>query len=75
MFNKIRFENKINIEMWGNFEILESYVGERVNKIRSVGSINKEIRSRVVSTYVFGEKGRKTREERRDQGELRFLQN
>jgi len=43
--------------MWGNFEILESCVGERVNKIRFVGSINKEIRSRVVNTYVFGEKG------------------
>ena len=42
MFNKIRFENKINIEMWGNFEILESYEGERVNKIRFVGSINRE---------------------------------
>ena len=36
---KIRLENKINIEMWGSFEILESYVGERVNKIRFVGSI------------------------------------
>ena len=43
LLNKIRFENKINIEMWGNFEILESYVGERVNKIRFVGSINKEL--------------------------------
>ena len=74
MFNKIRFESKINIEMWGSFEILEDYVGERVNKIRFDGNINREIRSRVVSTYVFGEKGRKTREERRDQGELRFLQ-
>jgi len=42
LFNKIRFENKINIEMWCNFEILESYVGERVNKIRFVGSINRE---------------------------------
>ena len=42
LFNKIRFVNKINIEMWGNFEILESYVGERVNKIRFVGSINRE---------------------------------
>jgi len=28
--------------MWGNLEILESYVGERVNKIRFVGSINME---------------------------------
>ena len=46
MLNKIRFENKINIEMWGNLEILESYVGERVNKIRFVGSINKEVRFR-----------------------------
>jgi len=41
LFNKIRFKNKINIEMWGNFEILESYVGERVNKIRFVRSINR----------------------------------
>ena len=63
--------------MWGSFEILESYVGERVNKIRFVGNINREIREtreEIVSTYVLGEKGRKTREERRDQGELRFLQ-
>jgi len=30
--------------MWGSFEIFESYVGERVNKIRFDGSINKEIR-------------------------------
>ena len=42
LFNKIRFENKINIEMWGNFEILESYVGERLNKIIFVGSIKRE---------------------------------
>ena len=42
LFNKIRFENKINIEMWVNFEILESYVGERVNKIIFVGSIKRE---------------------------------
>ena len=42
LFNKIRFENKINIEMWGSFEILESYMGERVNKIRIVGSIKRE---------------------------------
>ena len=68
MFNKIRFENKINIEMWGSFEILESYVGERVNKIIFVGSINKEIRFReVVSTYnsVFGRKREKRQEKRR----------
>jgi len=37
LFTNIRFENKINIEMWGSFEILESYVGERVNKIRLLG--------------------------------------
>jgi len=42
LFNKIRFENKINIKMWGSFEILESYAEERVNKIRFDGSINKE---------------------------------
>jgi len=28
--------------MWGSFEILESYVGERVNKIRFDGNINRE---------------------------------
>jgi len=58
LLNKIRFENKINIEMWGNFEILESYVGERVNKIRFVGSINKEIRLEVsVRVSDFWKKG------------------
>ena len=72
MFNKIRFENKINIKMWGCFEILKSFVGERVNKIRYDGSINKEIRSRVISTYVFGEKReKKARGEKRPR-ELRF---
>ena len=30
--------------MWVSFEILESFVGERVNKISFVGSINKGIR-------------------------------
>jgi len=30
LFNKIRSENKINIEMWGCFEILKSFGGERV---------------------------------------------
>ena len=59
MFNKIRFENKINIETWVNFEILESYVGERVNKIRFVGSINKEIRLRENSVRTFCKKGEK----------------
>jgi len=59
LFNKLRFENKINIKMWGCFGILEIFMGERVNKIRYDGTINKEIRSRVVSTYVFEEKGRK----------------
>jgi len=43
LFNKIRFENKINIKMWDCFGILESFVGVRVNKIRYDGSINKEI--------------------------------
>jgi len=32
--------------MRGSFEILESYVGERVNKIRFVGNIKREIRLR-----------------------------
>ena len=45
MFNKIRFENKINTKMWGSFEILESYVGERVNKIKFVGSIDRSLAS------------------------------
>jgi len=35
LFNKIRFENKINIEMRGYFENLE-FRGIRVNKIRWV---------------------------------------
>jgi len=46
-------------------------VGERVNKIRFVGSINKEIRSRVVSTYVFG-KEEKNQRKRGEPRELRF---
>jgi len=41
LFNRIRFENKINIEIRGCFEILESCGGERVNKIRFDGSINR----------------------------------
>ena len=62
MFNKIRFESKINIKMWSSFEILESFVGERVNKIRFDGNI----RLRVVSTYnsVFGRKREKRQEKR-----------
>ena len=71
MFNKIRFENKINIKMWGCFGILESFVGERVNKIKYDGSINKEIKSRVVSTYVFG-KEEKNQRKRGEPRELRF---
>jgi len=53
LFNKIRFENKINIEMWGSFEILESFMGERVNKIRFVGSIKREIRLRNLQYVRF----------------------
>ena len=45
LFNRIRYENKINIEIRGCFKILESFGVERVNKIRFDGSINKEIRS------------------------------
>ena len=41
LFNRIRFVNKINIKLTGCFEILESFGGERVNKIRFDGSINK----------------------------------
>ena len=43
----------------GSFEILESYVGERVNKIRFVGSINKEIRLEVSVRVSDFWKGRK----------------
>ena len=58
--------------MWGSFEILESYVGERVNKIRFVGSINKrnQVKKPSVREIIFGEKGRKRLEERRDQERL-----
>ncbi len=42
LLNKIRFENKIKYLFVGQFWILESYVGERVNKIRFAESINKE---------------------------------
>ena len=54
--------------MWGSFDILESYVGERVNKIRFDGSINKEIRFKGCQYVrsVLGEKGRKTREETKE---------
>jgi len=58
--------------MWGNFGILESYVGERVNKIRFVRSINRKIRFRSASTYVSEEKRKKAREERRDQESCNF---
>jgi len=77
LFNKIRFENKINIEMWGSFEILESYVGKRVNKIRFDGNINKEIRFReVVSTYdQFWVKKREKAREEKSQERLRFSAN
>ena len=37
LFNRIRYENKINMERRGCFEILESFGGERVNKIRLMG--------------------------------------
>jgi len=65
LLNKIRFENKINIETWGNLEILESYVGERVNKIRFVGSINKEIRLRENSVRTFQNFGKREKNQRR----------
>ena len=47
-------------------------MGERVNKIRFVGSINREIRFRSASTYVSEEKRIKAREERRDQESCDF---
>jgi len=56
--------------MWGSFEILESYVGERVNKIRFDESINKEIRFRGCQ-YVQSVLGEKARGEKRPR-ELRF---
>jgi len=42
LLNKTRFENNIKYLVKGCFEILESFGGGRVNKIRFVGSINKE---------------------------------
>jgi len=66
LFNKIRFENKINIEIWGSFEILESYVWDRVNKIRFVGSINKEIRFRGLSVRAFWKRGEKNQRRRKE---------
>ena len=61
----MRFENKINLEMWGSFEILESYVGETVKKIRFVGNIKREILGEFVSTYVLVKKGEKPEKGRR----------
>ncbi len=51
--------------MWGSFEILESYVGERVNKIRFVGNINREIRFRL-SVRTFWEKNGEKPEKREE---------
>jgi len=65
LFNKIRLENKINIEMWGSFEILESYVGERVNKIIFVGNINREIRVRLSVRTFWRKKEKNQRREKR----------
>ena len=64
LFNRIRYENKINIEIRGCFEILESFGGERVNKIRFAGSINKEIRSVEFLRNVFGKGENQRREEK-----------
>ena len=48
-------------------------MGERVNKIRFVGSINKEVRFRKSVTRIrLLEKGRNAREEKRRRGVLRF---
>jgi len=52
LLNKIRFENKIKYLVVDLFWILESYVGDRVNKIRFIGSINKEIRFRKSVTRI-----------------------
>jgi len=57
--------NKINIEMWGSFEILESYVGERVNKIRFVGNINREIRFRLSVRTFWRKREKSQRREKR----------
>ena len=54
--------------MWGSFEILQSYVGERVNKIRFDGSINREyqVKSyRYVQFSFWEKKGEKARGEKR----------
>jgi len=68
LFNKIRYENKINIKLRGCFEILESFGGERVNKIRFDGSIYiRNIRSELFSR-TFLEKGRKL-EKRREENQ------
>ena len=64
MFNKIRYVNKINIKLRGCFEILESFGGERVNKIRFDGRINKEIRSVEFLRNVFGKGENQRREEK-----------
>jgi len=68
LFNKIRFENKINIEMRVSFEILENYVGERVNKISFVGGINKGIRL-TETQYVCFLFVKKKAEKRQREGE------
>ena len=61
--------------MWGNLEILESYVGERVNKIRFVGSINKEnrLRENSVRTFQNFEKREKNQRRREEQEGCDFL--
>ena len=60
--------------MWGSFGILESYVGERVNKIRFDESINKEYQVKSYQQVQFSfweKKGEKARGEKRPR-ELRF---
>ncbi len=59
--------------MWGSFEFLESYVGERVNKIRFDGSINREyqVKSCQYVQFSFWEK---KGEEGREEESCDFLQ-
>ena len=58
----------------GQFWILENYVGERVNKIRFVGNINKENQGQAVSNVsdFWKQKERSRTRERRREGNLRF---
>ena len=68
LFNRIRFENKRNIKLRGCFEILESFGGERVNKIRFDGKINRRKLGQKSFYVTLLEKGRKP-EKRREENQ------